>query len=71
MRQNIVEITLTMKTNLCGWVVKFEKQRQISFHAILLTRACKNKKHGKIQKMAIDMQYFKAYKLLHLCSPNK
>ena len=44
MRQNIVEITLTMKTKLCGWVVKFEKQRQISFHAILLTRVWKNKK---------------------------
>ena len=44
MRQNIVEITLTMKANLCGWVVKFEKQRQISFHAILLTRACKKQK---------------------------
>ena len=44
MRQNIVEITLAMKTILCGWVVKFEKQRQISFQAILLTRVAKTKK---------------------------
>ena len=50
MRQNFVEITLAMKTNLRGWVVKI---RKLSFPATFVDKIgnMKNKDSGKICSM--------------------